>query len=199
MDTPWTTAAFRPDDGAVPRWTPIPSYAELKARCQILKSESRAAEMLQQQYLRDIARFNWVQDQSDEGRRTRRAEQAQHREKEAIDTVIHSIHNDMWDHADMRKGRMPASGKRRAFCLQMCETFTVDFNAVEWNRRKRAWIRAHLPPDVVEEVRAAARERWRKAAYLLGIVSFWARVACAPGSRGARAAVARVEKRARTM
>lgn len=189
---------FELDDGTVLRWQPIPSYAELLVRRRVLESEQDAVKLLQHEYLVEISKFNWTQEHTDAARWTRRAEEAQLREKLALDNVIHSIHNDMWDHADMRKGRMPASRKRRPFCLRVCETFTVDSNAVGWNRRKRAWIRAHQPPDLVEELRAQARERWRKAAYLLGILSFWARVGCAPGSRGARAAIARLEKRARS-
>ena len=191
-------ATFESDDGAVLRWQPIPSYAELLVRRGVLESEQDAVRLLQYEYQVQISRFNWTQEHTDAARWTRRAEEAQLRERMALDDVIHAIHCDMWDHTDMRNGRMPGSRKRRNFCLRVCDTFTVDANVGEWNRRRRAWIRAHQPPDVVEELRAKARERWRKAAYLLGILSFWKRVGCAPGSLGARAAIARLEKRARS-
>ena len=46
---------------------------------------------------------------------------------------------------------------------------------------------------------ALARERWRRAAGLVGIVSFWRRLAAMPGSVGANAAIERAAKSARLL
>lgn len=198
MAAPWPEE-FQLDNGTVLRWQPIAPYAELEVRERILKAEFFQVKMLHQGHLFSTQTCNRARTHTDEARRTKRTEQAHRREKQALDDAIYSNVFDKIDHSSMRAGRMPASEKRRPFSLRICKTLTAYSDPVERNRRRRAWIRAHQPPDVRVELRAKAREQWRKAAYLVGIVSFWVRVACAPGSRGACAAVARVEKRAREM
>lgn len=53
--------------------------------------------------------------------------------------------------------------------------------------------------DEIERTRANARQRLETVVALVGIVSFWRRVAAAPKSKAAKAAIARVSKRARVL
>lgn len=179
MDADWRQE-YVLGTGKVLRWIPIPSYAELEVRRRLLEPELEAAK---------TECFDSWDSQLDPY--TQRVV-----EEEALRLALGNVFDDRMDHQSMAQGRIPISEKRWHFLMHLGNHVQPRYPDQAPLDRPR-WIRAHLPPDLVEKVRAEARERWRKTAYLAGIVSFWSRVACAPGSRGARAALARLEKRAR--
>ena len=106
---------------------------------------------------------------------------------------------DMWDHQSLARGCLPLSSKRKEYSLAICGMSRQAFDRGRWLAFDRErWVRDHLPADIRAQQRACALERWRKAAYLLGVLTFWRRVTNAAGSKASCAALARVTKRART-
>ena len=186
-------------------WVPIPPYAELKARLAIFEAEHM---VICKQHI-------WASEEMCENRRTAAQAIAQgcdrkqtealktaatrrllahmkfyDDEKEQMEYCMKVVREDMWDHDYMTHQGVPCSPKRMRHFRAMCDPFPVQY--------AKQWAYEHLPSDVRAQRRTRALERWRKGAYLLGILTFWTRATFAPGGEGSRAALERVSKRART-
>jgi hypothetical protein len=172
----WTQVVVAP-------WDPIDSYAELTVRLQVLRPERISMCNLREKL--DPNRYNTSNCFLDQARLWRRLNDDIH----GMDAVIHRTNQDLWDHRSVAKLEPPKSRKRFSHMMQ----------AIPWadEKERRRWLYARLPPDALAQRREQARERWRKAAYLLGILCFWRHVASVPGSKAARAALARLGKRGR--
>ena len=185
-------------------WVPIPPYAELKARVAIFEAEHMevckwvywAQEEISNNYR--IA-HHAIQQGCDKdqiaGVRIRANTalldhaKAHEAEKERLEKLTGEARQDMWDHVEMAERGRPSSAKRRRHFHAMCDPMPIAYT--------RKWVYEHLPSDVRAERRARALERWRKAAYLLGVLAFWKHATNKDGSKAARAALERVAKRAR--
>ena len=169
-------------------WDPIEPYAELTVRLQVLRSERKAISNLmaaEEAMLerRAYATSNRFLDQAKLWRRL-------NEERNLLDEVSDKINQDLWDHHSVAKLEfIHLSRKRFAHMMQAIPHAN--------GKERRRWLYARLPPDALAQRREQARERWRKAAYLLGILCFWRPVASGPGSKAARAARARLGKRSR--
>lgn len=185
-------------------WVPIPPMAELKVRVKLLDQEHVTINkhklwIYEAIYSNcDTADAAIAQgcdeEQVEEMKLRANKELRQHEENH--DTELHHIEaltkaarEDMWDHDYMCNHGYPCSAKRKRHFRAMCDPFPRLY--------AKQWAYDHLPSDVRAERRARALERWRKGAYLLGILTFWTRITCEPGGRGSRAAIERASKRAR--
>ena len=181
-------------------WVPIPTYAELKVNLALLKSE-RAEITKNRDAAADAFLFTSFANREkaiSEGRNADQArvlmkqtraiarmhEEDHEEELKIVEKLTAQTHTDMWDHKSMAEQGRPSSGKRLRHFLSACGSFPSWYAA--------RWAYEHLPVDVLAERRARALERWRKGAYLLGLLTFWKRVTSAPNSKAARAALDRV-------
>ena len=165
-------------------WDPIDPYAELRVRLQVLRPEHKAVLALRDRF--DEHRHSTSKFAMDQATVWRRLNE----EMNFLDKILQCTCEDMWDHRSLSKLECRhLSRKRKAHMRQAIP------HADE--KERRSWLYARMPPDALAERREKARERWRKAAYLLGILCFWRHVASAPGSKASRAALARLAKRAR--
>ncbi len=185
-------------------WVPIPPYAELELRVKLFQAE----------HMFVCKQYYWANDEfvnniriADEAIKQRCDEkqvkaikykanavlskhmEAHELEKDRLEQLTFNTREDMWDHKFMAEQGHPSSAARKRHCHAMC-----DFQSPEYARK---WVYEHLPSDVRAERRARALERWRKAAYLLGVLAFWKHVTNKEGSKAAIAALDRVQKRAR--
>jgi len=205
VDNPIRDPAFVRRMATHDEWVPIPPYAELKARLASLQAEHVvickqhiwASEELHE--TRQVAEQAVVQgrdrEQVEALRSVARSRLFAHvkfydDEKGQIENCMKAVREDMLDHDYMTHEGVPCSPKRMRHFRAMCDPFPVQYAT--------QWAYEHLPSDVRAQRRARALERWRKGAYLLGILTFWTRVTFAPGGEGSRAALDRVSKRART-
>lgn len=185
---------------------PIPPYTELKVNLVLLKAERDTVAALRDQskddsdYHRDkMTGADLVLTRHANKRAADYHMKQQQDELEDLETLIHSTHDDMWDHQSLARGCLPLSSKRKEYSLAICGMSRQAFDRGRWLAFDRErWVRDHLPADIRAQQRACALERWRKAAYLLGVLTFWRRVTNAAGSKASCAALARVTKRART-
>ena len=148
-------------------WVPIPPYAELQVRIKLLCAEHKFVD----------TQFHWANMEAHE------------LEKNRLMKLTEATREEMWDHMYMAERGHPCTAKRKRHFHAMC-----DFQPRAYARK---WVYFHLPSDVRAERRARALERWRKAAYLLGVLTFWKHATNKEGSKAARAALERVSKRAR--
>tara|TARA_B100000902_G_scaffold341789_1_gene345418 strand:+ start:272 stop:853 length:582 start_codon:yes stop_codon:yes gene_type:complete len=185
-------------------WVPIPPYEELKARVKIFQAEHTV--VCKWEYWGWEAHANNC-DNAEKALRQgcnpkqvaetqlmknavlRKHIEAHLVEKEQLEKLTFAAREDMWDHNYMAERGHPSSAKRKRHWRAHCE-----FQSAAYTRK---WVYEHLPSDVRVQRRARALERWRKAAYLLGILAFWKHATNKDGSKAARAALERVSKRAR--
>ena len=185
-------------------WVPIPPYAELQVRIKLLCAEHKFVD----------TQFYWANTEfvdniriADEAIKQRcdpeqvkaikykanavlsKHMEAHELEKKGIMKLIEATREEMWDHNLMATKGYPSTAKRRRHFHAMCDPMPIAY--------AQKWIYEHLPIDVRAERRARALERWRKAAYLLGVLTFWKHATNKEGSKAARAALERVSKRAR--
>lgn len=185
-------------------WVPIPPYAELAVRIKIFQAEHMF--VCKQHYWANDEFVNNIRIADEAIRQQCDPKQvkaikykanavlnkhmtAHEHEKEQLEKLTCATREDMWDHNYMAERGRPSSAKRRRHFHAMCDPMPRAY--------ARKWVYEHLPSDVRAERRARALERWRKAAYLLGVLAFWKHATNKEGSKAARAALERVSKRAR--
>ncbi len=205
VDAPTQDPAFVCAMATYDDWVPIPPYEELKARLAIFQAEHMVIckqhiwageEMCENRQIAAQAIAQGCDREQTEALQTaaRRRLLAHMKfyddEKEQMEYCMKAVREDMWDHDYMTHQGFPCSPKRMRHFRAMCDPFPVEY--------AKKWVYEHLPSDVRAQRRARALERWRKGAYLLGILTFWTRATFAPGGEGSRAALERVSKRART-
>lgn len=162
-------------------WDPIDPYAELTVRLQVLRPERKAISDLMDKL--DQYRHNTSNCFLDQAKLWRRL----NFERNIMDEVIGKTIQAMWDHRSVATLECRYLSRKRFAHMMRAIPHAND-------KERRRWLYARLPPDALAQRREQARERWRKAAYLLGILCFWRHVASAPGSKAARAALARLGK-----
>ena len=185
-------------------WVPIPPYEELKARVKIFEAEHTVVCKWEywgwEAHAKNLDSANEAIRQGCDSKQVtairmkantelRKHIAAHEVEKERFVKLTGEARQDMWDHNFMAMRGYPSSGKRKRHFHAMCDPMPLAYT--------RKWVYEHLPSDVRAERRARALERWRKAAYLLGVLAFWKHATNKEGSKAARAALERVSKRAR--
>ena len=165
-------------------WDPIDPYAELSVRLQVLRPERASICNLRDKL--DQHRAFRADCFLDQARLWRRLNE----EMNDLDAILRKTCNEMWDHRCLSNLNCRGLSRQR---------FSHVLQAIPHadEKERRRWLYARMPPDALAKRLEKARERWRKAAYLLGILCFWRHVANAPGSKASRAALARLAKRAR--
>lgn len=164
-------------------WVPIPPLSELKTLAEIYHKEHEhackqysGATVMYTKNTRignEAIRQGWDAKQVTALRAKANAVIAKHMEaheaeKDRLDNLIRRTREDMRDHKHMVELGHPSSVKRARHFHAMCDPFPPEY--------AKKWVYEHLPSDVRAPRRARALERWRKAAYLVGVLGFWKHV-----------------------